>query len=298
MEQSLVFQKLKVRRLNMSIPHRLNAGNRFERPETQSIKRVVFLSVEGEVTERRYFEFVRESRETLGIKSVVEIHVLRRGDSSSSPEKVVELLENYLEVRNNNDFLAEVDKLELKHYDKEFIHKYLEAPDTIDVKEKRQFEGFLKEEQLDLTYLLFLNKFKGSDNGENDVFGIVIDRDVGNHSPENMARIFDECDEKGYRCFLTNPRFEFWLLLHVADVKSEYPDELEKMLDFNDETVDKHLLEKTGGGKKIQRKTFDTYFLPNIDTAIERANGLCTSRNKLLDQLGSTLGELFELLRE
>lgn len=298
MEQSLVFQKLKVRRLNMSIPHRLNAGNRFERPETQSIKRVVFLSVEGEVTERRYFEFVRESRETLGIKSVVEIHVLRRGDSSSSPEKVVELLENYLEVRNNNDFLAEVDKLELKHYDKEFIHKYLEAPDTIDVKEKRQFEGFLKEEQLDLTYLLFLNKFKGSDNGENNVFGIVIDRDAGNHSPENMARIFDECDEKGYRCFLTNPRFEFWLLLHVADVKSEYPDELEKMLDFNDETVDKHLLEKTGGGKKIQRKTFDTYFLPNIDTAIERANGLCTSRNELLDQLGSTLGELFELLRE
>ena len=282
----------------MSIPHRLNAGNRFERPETQSIKRVVFLSVEGEVTERRYFEFVRESRETFGIKSVVEIHVLRRGDSSSSPEKVVELLENYLEVRNNNDFLAEVDKLELKHYDKEFIHKYLEAPDTIDVKEKRQFEGFLKEEQLDLTYLLFLNKFKGSDNGENDVFGIVIDRDAGNHSPENMARIFDECDEKGYRCFLTNPRFEFWLLLHVADVKSEYPDELEKMLDFNDETVDKHLLEKTGGGKKIQRKTFDTYFLPNIDTAIERANGLCTSRNELLDQLGSTLGELFELLRE
>ena len=282
----------------MPIPHRLNAGNRFERPETQSIKRVVFLSVEGEVTERRYFEFVRESRETLGIKSVVEIHVLRRGDSSSSPEKVVELLENYLEVRNNNDFLAEVDKLELKHYDKEFIHKYLEAPDTIDVKEKRQFEGFLKEEQLDLTYLLFLNKFKGSDNGENDVFGIVIDRDAGNHSPENMARIFDECDEKGYRCFLTNPRFEFWLLLHVADVKSEYPDELEKMLDFNDETVDKHLLEKTGGGKKIQRKTFDTYFLPNIDTAIERANGLCTSRNELLDQLGSTLGELFELLRE
>lgn len=282
----------------MSIPHRLNAGNRFERPETQSIKRVVFLSVEGEVTERRYFEFVRESRETLGIKSVVEIHVLRRGDSSSSPEKVVELLENYLEVRNNNDFLAEVDKLELKHYDKEFIHKYLEAPDTIDVKEKRQFEGFLKEEQLDLTYLLFLNKFKGSDNGENDVFGIVIDRDAGNHSPENMARIFDECDEKGYRCFLTNPRFEFWLLLHVADVKSEYPDELEKMLNFNDETVDKHLLEKTGGGKKIQRKTFDTYFLPNIDTAIERANGLCTSRNELLDQLGSTFGELFELLRE
>ena len=62
----------------MSIPHRLNAGNRFERPETQSIKRVVFLSVEGEVTERRYFEFVRESRETLGIKSVALVNSMNR----------------------------------------------------------------------------------------------------------------------------------------------------------------------------------------------------------------------------
>lgn len=117
----------------MSIPHRLNAGNRFERPETQSIKRVVFLSVEGEVTERRYFEFVRESRETLGIKSVVEIHVLRRGDSSSSPEKVVELLENYLEVRNNNDFLAEVDMLISfpSKYSISYVMGYLKEKSTL-----------------------------------------------------------------------------------------------------------------------------------------------------------------------
>lgn len=298
MEQSLVFQKLKARRLNMSIPRRLNAGNRFERPETQNIKRVVFLSVEGEVTERRYFEFVRESRETLGIKSVVEIHVLRRGDSSSSPEKVVELLENYLEVRNNDRFNEEINQLELKQYTKEFIHQYLESPETIDEKERRRFEGTLREEQLDLAYLFFLNKFKGSDNGENDVFGIVIDRDAGNHSPENISRIFDECDEKGYQCFLTNPRFEFWLLLHVADVKSEYPDELEKMLDYKDKTVDDHLREKTGEVKRLQRKTFDAYFLPNIDTAIKRANELSVNRDELLTQLGSNLGEIFTLLRE
>lgn len=282
----------------MAIPPRLYAGTRYVRPETQDIRRVVFLSVEGDVTEQRYFEYVRQSREKIGIKSAVEIHVLERGDNSSSLEKVMELLENYLEIRNNENFEAEIDGLELKRYSKEFIHQYLEEPETIREKEKRRFEAYLREERLDLTYLLFLNKFKGANNGENDVFGIVIDRDAGSHSPENMTEIFKECDEKGYRCFLTNPRFEFWLLLHVAEVKSEYPDELEKMLDFNDETVDKHLLEKTGSGKRIQRKTFDTYFLPNIDTAIERANGLCSSRDELLNQLGSNLGELFGLLRE
>lgn len=282
----------------MAIPPRLSASTRYERPETQNIKRVVYLSVEGDVTERQYFEYVRQAREKIGIKSAIEIHVLGRRDTSSSPEKVVELLDNYLEIRNNGNFEDEIDALELKHYSKEFIHQYLEEPETIGEKEKRRFEAYLREEQLDLVYLRFLNKFKGANNGENDAFGIVIDRDAGSHSPENMTEIFKECDEKGYRCFLTNPRFEFWLLLHVADVKSEYADELEKMLDFNDETVDKHLLEKTGGGKRIQRKTFDTYFLPNIDTAIERANKLCSSRDELLNKLGSNLGELFGLLRE
>lgn len=282
----------------MSIPHRLNAGNRFERPENKDVKRVVFLSVEGDVTEQRYFEYVRLSREKIGIKSVVEIHVLQRGDNSSSLGKVLELLDNYLEVRNNDDFDAEIDKLELKHYPKEFIHQYLEAPETINVKERKRFEGVLRNEQLDLAYLYFLNKFKGSDNGENDVFAIVIDRDAGNHKPEKMNKIFKECDEKGYRCFLTNPRIEFWLLLHVADVKAEYPDELEKMLDYTDKSIENHLREKTGNVKKLQKKVFDNHFLPNIDTAIERANGFCTSREGLIERLGSNLSELFSLLRE
>lgn len=282
----------------MAIPRRLNAHSRFDRPENQDVKRVVFLSVEGEVTEQQYFQFVRLSREKLGIKSVVEIHVLQRGDSSSSPGKVVELLENFLDVRNNENFEAEIDGLELKRYSKEFIHQYLEEPETIGQKEKRRFEAYLREEQLDLQYLFFLNKFKGANNGENDVFAIVIDRDSGNHNPEKMAKIFEECDEKGYQCFLTNPRFEFWLLLHVADVKHEYPDELEKMLDYTDRTVENHLREKTGEVKKLQKKVFDTYFLPNIDIAIGRANELCSSRNELLDQLGSNLGDLFEILRE
>lgn len=282
----------------MAIPPRLSAVTRYTRPETQDIKRVVYLSVEGNVTEPRYFKYVKHSREKIGIKSVIEVYVLEREDTLSSPEKVLELLDNYLEIRNNPNLKSEIEALELKQYSKEFIHQYLEEPEAIDPKEKRRFEAYLREEQMNLAYLLFLNKFKGANNGENDIFAIVIDRDSGNHSPENMERIFEECDEKGYRCFLTNPRFEFWLLLHVADVKAEYPDDLEKMLDYKDETVDDHLREKTGGGKRLQRKTFDTYFLPNIDTAIKRADELCNSRNELLNRLGSNLGELFELLRE
>lgn len=94
----------------MAIPRRLNSGNRFERSQNRDVKRVVFLSVEGNVTEPQYFGYVKAFQKELGIKSVVELHVLQRQDTSSSPFKVLELLENYLEIRNNSNFSSEIDK--------------------------------------------------------------------------------------------------------------------------------------------------------------------------------------------
>lgn len=72
----------------MAIPRRLNSGNRFERSQNRDVKRVVFLSVEGNVTEPQYFGYVKAFQKELGIKSVVELHVLQRQDTSSSPFKV------------------------------------------------------------------------------------------------------------------------------------------------------------------------------------------------------------------
>lgn len=43
----------------MAIPRRLNSGNRFERSQNRDVKRVVFLSVEGNVTEPQYFGFIK-----------------------------------------------------------------------------------------------------------------------------------------------------------------------------------------------------------------------------------------------
>ena len=45
------------------------------------------------------------------------------------------------------------------------------------------------------------------------------------------------------------------------------------------------------------KKTFDEYYLPNIDFAIKRAKDFAPT-DKLLEHLGSNLWELFELLRK
>ena len=89
--------------------------------------------------------------------------------------------------------------------------------------------------------------------------------------------------------------------MHVADVSTKYSGQLDKILNNK---VDEHgntyvsnlLHELTGQRKAIQVKTFEKYYLPNVDLAIARAKGFA-SGDELLDKIGSNLGELIELLR-
>lgn len=187
--------------------------------------------------------------------------------------------------------------MELKDYDTKFIMDYLENPDKIKKRERNKFEAVLKQEHIDLLYLDFLNTYRGED----DVFGIVIDRDCGSHSEEQMKEIIQKCREKHYCCFITNPCFEFWQLLHVSDVAKEYKEQLddilENRLDAQGNSYVSNLLhEKTKQRKSLQLKTFKEHYLPNIDLAIERARTFASSSD-LIYQIGSNLFELFDLLR-
>lgn len=284
----------------MSLSYRLGSSSLFVRTHEDSVelKRVVFLSTEGTKTEVRYFNFIEKYREQLGIDAIVHIEVLRRYDTNSDPEKVLELLEEYIQFRENSMFDKIIDLLNLKNYSTEFIRSYLENSSSISQKDRNKFKAVLREEQLDLLYLEFLSKYQGKD----DSFGIVIDRDCGSHTVEQMNRVVGKCKEKNYLCYITNPCMEFWQLLHVSDVASEYAESLEDILrneldEKKNSFVSNLLYGKTGQRKAIQAKTFEKFYLPNIDLAIERAKGFAPS-DQLLEKLGSNLWELFELLRE
>ncbi len=282
------------------LPYRLGSSSLFVRTNEDSVepKRVVFLSTEGTKTEVQYFNFIEQYREQLKINAIVHIEVLRRYDTKSDPENVLELLEEYIQFRENKMFEKIVDSLSLKNYSTEFIKTYLENPSCLTKKECNKFKAVLREEQIDLQYLDFLSKYKGKD----DAFGIVIDRDCGSHSAEQMKSVMEKCKEKKYLCYITNLCIEFWLLLHVSDVASEYAklqeDILQNKTDEKKNTFVSNLLyEKTGERKAIQTKTFEKYYLPNVDLAIERARKFAPS-DQLLEKIGTNLGELIELLRK
>lgn len=283
----------------MSLSYRLGGKGIFDRPNENSLKpkRIVFLSVEGTKTEVSYFRYIEKFREQLGIEAIVHIEVLRKNDTKSDPQNVLDLLEEYIEFRENGAFATELSKLELKNFDKNFIEKYLEDPNGITKRQRNKFEAVLKQEHLDLLYLDFLNRFQGED----DAFGIVIDRDCESHSVEQMNAIIKKCREKRYYCFITNPCLEFWQLLHVSDVAEEYKEQLEAILanklDSQGNSFVSNLLHsKTGQRKAIPLKVFLMYYLPNVDLAIERAK-MFASDDALIYELGSNLWKLFDLLR-
>ena len=108
----------------------------------------IFLSVEGNATEKEYFVGVSKNREKMGINAEVDVEVLRRGkkDTNSAPQQVIELLEEYIRLReqNEDDILEEISEHFKEQYDVEFIKKYLEDSNQIPKKQRNLFITELK----------------------------------------------------------------------------------------------------------------------------------------------------------
>lgn len=294
---------------------RLSSDGMFSRPEEifpEKPLRIIFLSVEGNVTEQNYFSWLEKYREKLGIKTGVHVHPLRRGkrDNFSAPAQVLELLEEYIEIRESDILPDRMRKVIPTKYTDAFVQQYMKDPDSVDKDKKEQFEMLLKQVGIDLEYQFFVKEYQGQD----DLFGVVIDRDYNTHTVMQLNEIRKQCIEKGYHFFITTPCFEFWLLLHLVDVKKQYKGDMQKFRD-NEKKTNKHTFtslqvsEHAGHSKKISEKFFRQYYLNHIDYAISQTKksfstdveeliGTDETEDSKKGKLGSNLPELFKLLRE
>ena len=294
---------------------RLSSDGMFLRPEEifpEKPLRIIFLSVEGNVTEQNYFGWLEKYREKLGIKTGVHVHPLRRGkrDNFSAPAQVLELLEEYIEIRESDILPDRMRKVIPTKYTDAFVQQYMKDPDSVDKDKKEQFEMLLKQVGIDLEYQFFVKEYQGQD----DLFGVVIDRDYNTHTVMQLNEIRKQCIEKGYHFFITTPCFEFWLLLHLVDVKKQYKGDMQKFRD-NEKKTNKHTFtsfqvsEHAGHSKKISEKIFRQYYLNHIDYAISQTKksfstdveeliGTDETEDSKKGKLGSNLPELFKLLRE
>jgi hypothetical protein len=260
----------------------------------------VFLSVEGNLTEKEYFDGLSKNRVKIGINAKVDVEVLRRGkkDTNSAPQQVIELLEEYVRLReqNEDDILQEVSEQFKERFSLDFIKQFLENPDNLPKKKRNLFAIELKKIGYDINYRKYLKKY----NNERDEFAVLIDRDMQTHSESIMSECIKYCRDNGYKCYIANPCFEFWLLMHLADIEAEFGDQLDKIKE-NKKVSEQHtFVSKEVSDRAHHGKSginFAEKYLPYIDKAVIQAKKFSSDENELVDNIGCNLWKLIEELK-
>jgi hypothetical protein len=132
--------------------------------------------------------------------------------------------------------------------------------------------------------------------GKKDELWMIIDRD---RNGKNIEKYYKKCQsESNFHFALSNPCFEFWLLLHLKDISEFSEDEL--LLIFDNK--------KNGSKKTYLKKLLSTIledgynesnlkpqrFLPFVQLATQRAKLLNVENEEYPKKLGSDIYKLIE----
>lgn len=122
-----------------------------------------------------------------------------------------------------------------------------------------------------------------------------VDRDKSSFSEAQYDQLLQANENEEIRFCISNPCFEFWLLLHFSDC-SEYKeqDTSENSKDGKRTYVEKCLMVKLGGSYNKARIHFEDNFKDRIRTAIFNSKSYKTSPNELKNKIGTNIGLLIE----
>ena len=305
-----------------------------ERTRVSHIDRTLrkyFLVYEGAGTEQIYFEAVNSAREEIGINPLIELISIQRSYSEegwSNPKKILDRLIKDIEESKTRyisyetllnrimDFLQEQHILDAEKSTKsiwemlvcickDIIKKPLE--DAVEDIEKdcdvvlQILKGELKIEK-DMSEISEKIENGGLTYAEGfDKICLIVDRDRNSFLsvPQNdqYSYVLSKCLEKNFGFYVTNPCFEFWLLLHFKEVLN---------LDFDKLLENPRITSKRRYAEDELKKIYPKYrktkynaefLVKNIDKAIENEKEFCEDIYGLKDAVGSNIGILITEMR-
>lgn len=283
-------------------PYRLS-GNLFAREEGIVFAcQLFFLSCEGAKSEPSYFNNLnRHLRDIRGGGALV--HVLKHpNDGLSSVDAVYELLEECRAIREEEKLIPDSVYQEIeKSFSNAEITQIMRGDGFVDEDRKKQFLDALLSLGINLDYRQYLKTLSSESE---DRFVVVLDRDADSHTVESLNRICQKCRERNYICCLTNPCFEFWLLLHLVGVQTlSDPEEKVRLLSNKKVSkkhtyVSKRVSDLAGHGKRISERVFDVYYWQERERALRAAETFARQNEDILNQLGTSLPDLMDAISE
>lgn len=135
--------------------------------------------------------------------------------------------------------------------------------------------------------------------GKNDELWMIIDTDRW----KNIPQITQECHRlENMFIAVSNPCFEFWLLLHIKDLHDYTEDRLRKIFENKKVTknrnyVEREIIKILGSYNKTNPQP--ERFIPYLDKAVKQAKALDNPQEDFPSKLGSHIYKLVEkILRE
>ncbi|MBE6351593.1 MAG: RloB domain-containing protein [Treponema bryantii] len=134
---------------------------------------------------------------------------------------------------------------------------------------------------------------------DGDKLCIVVDRDKQSFTDSQFDVLLNAERDNEIKFCISNPCFEFWLLLHFSDC-SEYDMNLlcNNEKEGNRTFVEKCLMEKLGGSYNKTRLKFSENYKGRIKLAIENAKKYSLSAEELKNNIGTTVALLIDEMLE
>lgn len=288
------------------------SNNPFESREirpAKQMKKKIFFVFEGEETERIYFEKIKLIIDSSSESHIPELYIFDRILKNKSnqlyvTENIKECLDHGKNLRENNgfeDLYALVSQFE---EDTDFSYddliKSLESffegrPKIIEAISKTE-KVVEVVEQIDALSNISTYK-KGFDN-----ICIILDRDKKSFTERQLESVIEICKENNFFLGLTNPCFEFYLLLHLSD-GSDYS--VKDLLENKKITTKKTYAHvalmqeyiKITTDKIYKKSKYDPgLFLSRIDDLYENSKEFPINIDNLNSNVGSLIPEMLEEL--
>ena len=288
-----------------------------------SVKKKYFLVFEGAKTEERYFDTVNSHKVDLGISPLIELIPLIRDygeEGWSNPQKIVDrIVENVVESESGimtydillnriMEHIISTKIIKVKSHQKviwktlnwicenklskklcEKINDLNEATENIlnILKENTQLD-YISDNIVDIIKSLSITY-----DSEIDKICLIVDRDKDSFSNSQYHYVLKICKNKKFDLYVTNPCFEFWLLLHFDDYTNL---DQSKLLENCWETKKKKYTEVELCKRipfKKNRYNAES-IIQKIPNAIANEKKFCEDLDLLEHTVGSNIGQLLD----
>ncbi len=281
-----------------------------------------FLAFEGSVTEQRYFErllrYLQRSTSTPILFEVVFTARNKNHRGHSNPTHVLSLVQDLVSeeiiphMTSYSDLLESVyialdphlirGKIKSKIHQKaqqELSRLHVDIHDVIDsgiaLQLLKNLESFMEEYfsiASDPTFIEdLMNAYQEYDETfvpDLDEVCLIVDRDVKSFTSTQYDAVLENCRKNKYQLYITNPCFEFFLILHKTDAKDYSEERFLHDVDASNTVFIEEILKKYVPEYKKERFN-PNLFIFDISNAIQNAEKYENNIDLLKHSLGTNV---------